>query len=90
MSCKDVQTDLKAHPASLGFFPGVRWPGSGADQPPSSSAWGQVWLDLQAYLYLPSVPARQVNGQPYLTWQYMQDISAGGTPTTPAADSRKA
>ena len=37
LSCKDVQTDFKGHPASLGFFPGVRRPGSGADQPPSTS-----------------------------------------------------
>jgi hypothetical protein len=73
LSCKDVQTALKAHPASLGFFPGVRRPGSGSDQPPSSS----VWVELQAYLILPSVPARHVNGQPYLSWQYTHGISSG-------------
>lgn len=38
LSCKDVQTDLKAHQASLDFFPGIRRPSRGADQPPSSSA----------------------------------------------------
>jgi len=38
LSCKDVQTDLKAHPVSLGFFPGIMRPRSGVDQPPYSSA----------------------------------------------------
>jgi hypothetical protein len=37
-----VQTGPGAHPASCtmgtGFFPGVKWPGRGADHPPPSSA----------------------------------------------------
>jgi hypothetical protein len=37
-----VQTGLEAHPASCtmgtGSFPGVEWPGRGADHPPPSSA----------------------------------------------------
>jgi hypothetical protein len=38
LSNKDVQSGLKAHTDSLGFLPGVRRPGNGADQPSSSSA----------------------------------------------------
>jgi hypothetical protein len=37
-----VQTGRGAHPASCtmgtGSFPGVKWPGRGADHPPPSSA----------------------------------------------------
>jgi hypothetical protein len=37
-----VQTGPEAHPASCtvgtGSFPGVKWPGRGADHPPPSSA----------------------------------------------------
>jgi hypothetical protein len=57
-----VQTAPGAHPASYamgaGSFPGVKWPGHGADHPPPSSA--EVKERVELYLYSPSGPSGPV------------------------------
>jgi hypothetical protein len=63
-----VHTGTGTHPASstmgIGSFPGVRWPGSGVNHPPTSSAEVQERLKLN--LYSPSGPSRPSLGQLYL------------------------
>ena len=53
-----VQTGPGAHPASYtmgtGSFPGVKWPGCGADHPPPSSA--EVEGRVELYISGPSWP----------------------------------
>jgi len=59
-----VQTDPEAHPASYkmgtGYFPEVKRPGRGSDQPPPSSA--EVKERVELYLYFPSGPSWPVIG----------------------------
>ena len=54
-----VQADPGAHPASYtmdtGSFPGIRWPGRGADHPPPSKRRGRERVGL--HLYSPFGPS---------------------------------
>jgi len=43
---------LTSRTIGTGYFPGVQWPGSGADQPPISST--QVENELEPQFRLPS------------------------------------
>jgi hypothetical protein len=60
-----VQTGPGAYPASYtmgtGSFPGVKWPGRGADHPPPTSA--EVKERVELYLYSPSGPSWPVLGK---------------------------
>ena len=59
-----LQTGPEAHPASYtmgtGSFPGIKRPGRGVDNPPTSSA--KVKKRVQLYLYSPSRPSWPVLG----------------------------
>jgi hypothetical protein len=72
-----VQNGPGAHPASCtagtGSFPGVKWPGRGADHPPPSSA--EVKKELELYLYPPLWAFESVTGYIYL---YVCFIIASG------------
>ena len=69
-----VQADPGAYPASrtigTGSFPGVKWPGRGADHPPPSKCGGHERVGL--YIYSPSGSSWPVIGrtnEPTLTQQ---------------------